>query len=103
MSLRSHRLPGTTGSLVARAVVDDNTADGVAGTTDRRHEPSTSTKDSEHAPPTAPPFSPRLGSPGPGERYTMAATGDGVDGSPQSHDGGGRHQGVEPRLVLLPR
>jgi hypothetical protein len=85
MSLRSYRLPGTTGSLTARAVVDDDVTDGVTGATPVDATIDV-TKDDETEPPTPPAFSPRLGSPGPGDRYTLAATGDGVDGSPQSHD-----------------
>src|SRR5215218_1003492 len=84
MSLRSYRLPGTTGALVARAVADDNTTDAVAAarTVDTTVDV---TKDTTHVPPVPAPFSPRLGASGPGERYTLAATRDGVDGSPQSH------------------
>ena len=41
-------------------------------------------KDATTVPPPAPPFSPRSAHRG-RWRYTMAATGDGVDGSPQSH------------------
>lgn len=84
MTLRSNRLPGASGSLVARAVVDGDVQDGVPGATqvDTRVDVDT---DATTVPPAAPPFTPRLGTPGPGERYTLAATGDGVDGSPQSH------------------
>ena len=84
MALRSHRLPGTTGTLVARAVVDDDELDGVETSTTVDTGVDV-TKDAATPLPVAPPFSPRLGTPAPGERYTMAATGDGVDGSPQSH------------------
>ena len=84
MSLRSNRLPGATGTLTARAVVDDDELDG-AETTTTVDTTVDLTKDAATTPPVAPPFSPRLGAPPPGERYTMAATGDGVDGSPQSH------------------
>ena len=85
MSLRTNRLPAEPGDLVARAVVDDNVNDTLAAATsvdatiDLARDPD--------APPPAPsPFSPRTGAaPAPGARYTMAATGDGVDGSPQSH------------------
>jgi hypothetical protein len=86
MALRSHRLPGATGTLVAVAVVDDDSLDGVE--TPRMVDTGvevTVDQNPDTAPPSAPPFSPRLGAPAPGERYTMAATGDGVDGSPQSH------------------
>ena len=88
MSLRTHRLPGGlgTGQLIARAVVDDDALEPTPAVPRGSAEVLVERdKDPDSAPPVPPPFSPRLGSPGPGERYTLAATGDGVDGSPQSH------------------
>ena len=84
MSLRSYRLPGTSGTLVARAIVDGDATDAVeeAKTADTA---VAVTKDTTTVPPVSPPFSPRSGTPGPGKPYTLAAVGDGVDGSPQSH------------------
>jgi hypothetical protein len=90
MSLRSHRLPDVPGRLIARAIVDDDVNDGIVDELgESRGDADVSvTKDTnpDTAPPQPPSFSPRTGAaPAPGTRYTMAATGDGADGSPQSH------------------
>ena len=85
MSLRTNRLPAEPGDLVARAIVDDNVNDGVPAATDVDATINLA-RDAATTPPTTPPFSPRTGAaPAPGTRYTMAAAGDGADGSPQSH------------------
>ena len=89
MSLRSNRLPDAPGNLVARAIVDNDSSDGIVGTAGESTADADIdiVKDPDTAPPTPAPFSPRTGAaPAPGARYTMAATGDGADGSPQSHE-----------------
>jgi|GEM_PF-1105029 len=85
MSLRTNRLPAEPGDLVARAIVDDDVNDGLGAATDVDATVNLA-RDAITAPPQPPSFSPRTGTaPAPGARYTMAAVGDGADGSPQSH------------------
>jgi chitodextrinase len=88
MSLLSNRLPDTPGNLVARAVVDNDNGDGIVGAAGESTADAeiNIVKDPDTPPPTPAPFSPRTGAaPAPGARYTMAAVGDGADGSPESH------------------
>jgi hypothetical protein len=76
MSLDSRRLANGSGTLTATVMPTGGTATGatLGGLTVTNVEPV----------PAAAPFSPRLGNPAAGERFRLAAVGDGVDGSPES-------------------
>jgi hypothetical protein len=80
MTLRSERLTDGTGTLSARAFVDDP-----GGTTPMTTLSTvTSTASNVSGVPPADPFVPRTAAPGPDGRVRLAVVGDGADGSPES-------------------
>jgi len=86
MRLISRRVGTATGNLTARAVLDNNQFDGASNDATADSPGASVTPDTVTPLPQYPNFAPRTGTPpAPGARYTMAAVGDGADGSPQSH------------------
>jgi hypothetical protein len=86
MRLFSRRLGTAAGTLTARAVLDNNQFDGASNDATADSPDAAVTPDTVTPLPDYPAFRPSTGTaPAPGARYTMAAVGDGADGSPQSH------------------
>ena len=93
MTLRSERLTNGTGTLSARAFVDDPSS-----TTPRPTTLSTAAATVSNAapPPPAGPFVARTAAPGPDGRVRLAVVGDGVDGSPESLAVAAQIAGMDP-------
>jgi hypothetical protein len=75
MALESSRLPNGSGTLRASTTFTDGSSATATVTV---------TVANAAGPPVPAPFSPRLGTPEAGQRFRLAAVGDGVDGSPAS-------------------